>query len=43
MSEWSMMTEGVHWQVSYSLLVLGMALLGWFTWVLMKRIDGRSR
>jgi magnesium transporter len=43
MSEWTMMTRGIDWWVSYALLVLGMGLLGWFTWVLMKRLDGRAR
>ncbi|GAB4311148.1 MAG: magnesium transporter CorA family protein [Candidatus Sumerlaeia bacterium] len=37
MSEFSMMTSGVHWAVSYSLFTLGMVVLGWLTWVMMIR------
>jgi magnesium transporter len=33
MSEFSMMTQGIDWRISYTLLVAGMALLGWSTWV----------
>jgi magnesium transporter len=33
MSEFSMMTQGVDWRISYALLAGGMALLGWSTWV----------
>jgi magnesium transporter len=42
MSEWTMMTRAIDWRISYSLLVAGMALLGWTTWVVMKRIDRGS-
>lgn len=43
MSEWTMMTQAVDWRISYLLLVLGMAVLGWGTWILMKRMDrGRA-
>jgi magnesium transporter len=38
MSEFSVMTHGVDWKVSYTLLVLVMALLGWVTWVVLVRI-----
>jgi magnesium transporter len=42
MSEFSMMTHGVDWRVSYTVLVLGMAGLGWITWVaIMKWLDRR--
>jgi magnesium transporter len=33
MSEFSMMTHGIDWRISYALLAGGMALLGWITWV----------
>jgi magnesium transporter len=33
MSEFSMMTQGIDWRISYALLAGGMALLGWSTWV----------
>lgn len=38
MSEWSMMTQGMDWRISYSLFVLGMLLFGWGTWVLMNKV-----
>jgi magnesium transporter len=38
MSEFSMMTQGIDWRVSYALLVGGMAVLGWATWVALVRI-----
>jgi magnesium transporter len=38
MSEFSMMTQGIDWKISYSLLTLGMILLGWVTWVALVRI-----
>jgi magnesium transporter len=38
MSEFSMMTQGIDWKISYSLLTLGMILLGWATWVALVRI-----
>ena len=38
MSEFSMMTQGIDWRISYALLVGGMALLGWATWVALVRI-----
>jgi magnesium transporter len=40
MSEWSMMTQGIDWRVSYGLFCFGMVLLGWATWIIMmRRID----
>jgi len=38
MSEWTLMTRGVDWRISYLALVLAMAALGWGTWSLMKRL-----
>jgi magnesium transporter len=37
MSEWSMMTKGLDWSVSYSLFSLGMAVMGWLMWILVTR------
>ncbi len=40
MSEFSMMTSGVHWIVSYSTLLLTMVAVGWVTWkFLLKKLD----
>jgi magnesium transporter len=38
MSEWSMMTHGIPWWISYSLFSLGMVVFGWITWILMKKL-----
>jgi magnesium transporter len=39
MSEFSLITRGVHWGVSYSLFFVGMIILGWFTAFLLGRIN----
>ncbi len=40
MSEFSMMTTGVHWAAAYSVLVLVMVALGWVTWrFLLAKLD----
>jgi magnesium transporter len=41
MSEWSMMTKGLHWWISYTLFSLGMFFFGWVTWLLMKKLIDR--
>ena len=38
MSEFTMMTRDIDWRISYSLLALGMVLLGWATWLALVRI-----
>jgi magnesium transporter len=43
MSEWSMMTRGTSWWISYGLFLLGMVVLGWATWILMKTTIDRTR
>jgi magnesium transporter len=43
MSEWSMMTQGLSWEISYGLFSLGMAFFGWLTWIVVTRlIDKRG-
>jgi len=42
MSEWSMMTSGYDWRVSYAVFALGMVLLGWATWVFMRKVVERG-
>jgi magnesium transporter len=39
MSEFSMMTQGIHWRISYFGFVLGIVLIGWLTYFLLGRID----
>ncbi len=41
MSEWSMVTQGLDWKTSYGLFCLGTVLLGWITWLLMKKVIDR--
>jgi magnesium transporter len=41
MSEWSMMTKGLSWWVSYSLFSFAMMVFGWVTWLLMKKLIER--
>lgn len=43
MSEFSAATHGADWRVSYSLLALAMAALGWITWILLAWIINRQR
>ncbi|MEI8207237.1 MAG: magnesium transporter CorA family protein [Kiritimatiellales bacterium] len=38
MSEFSMMTQGVDWRISYGVFSLTMILLGWATWWWLKKI-----
>jgi len=42
MSEFSVMTKGVPWQISYSLFGLGMILIGWLTAVFINRIGNEN-
>ncbi len=37
MSEYSMMTQGVPWPVSYAILAVGLGAVGWLTWWILKR------
>ncbi|NTU48648.1 MAG: magnesium transporter CorA family protein [Syntrophobacteraceae bacterium] len=44
MSEFSVMTQGVDWRVSYSVFSLAIVLIGWLTWLLLVRyIDKNQR
>jgi magnesium transporter len=38
MSEYSMMTQGIHWGVSYSLFMVAIVILGWITAFLLGRV-----
>ena len=38
MSEFSAVTTGIDWKVSYGLFTMGMFVIGWLTYLLMKRI-----
>ncbi|MCM2287024.1 MAG: magnesium transporter CorA family protein [Desulfobacula sp.] len=42
MSEWSMITQGLDWRLSYLLFFLGMVVFGWGTWIFMKKVIERG-
>jgi magnesium transporter len=39
MSEFTMMTQGIHWHISYLFFGIGIILIGWLTYFLVGRID----
>ncbi len=43
MSEYSMMTGGIPWQLSYSLFGLGMLGIGWFTAIVLNKLSNEKR
>ncbi|MFZ1731326.1 MAG: magnesium transporter CorA family protein [Bacteroidota bacterium] len=42
MSEWSMITKGLDWRISYALFMAAMVLFGWITWIVMTRFIARN-
>jgi magnesium transporter len=38
MSEWTMMTHGLDWRISYSIFMVGMAAFGWVSWILVTKL-----
>jgi magnesium transporter len=43
MSEFSVMTEGIPWQISYSLFGLGMIVLGWLTAIMLNKMGNGNK
>jgi magnesium transporter len=43
MSEFSIMTKDIPWPVSYTLFTLGMVIMGWITFVVLRFYERRSR
>lgn len=43
MSEFSMMTQGIPWPVSYSAFTISLLLLGWATYVILKHMEKRKQ
>ncbi|PKM10291.1 MAG: magnesium transporter CorA [Gammaproteobacteria bacterium HGW-Gammaproteobacteria-3] len=43
MSEYTMMTEAVPWPLAYSLLVVGMLLTGWLTFVVLQHFEKKRK
>ena len=42
MSEFSMMTQGIPWQISYGAFVVGMGVIGWLTYVALRQAERRE-
>ncbi len=42
MSEFSMMTQGLPWQIAYSLFTIGLVLVGWITYIGLKFFENRK-
>jgi magnesium transporter len=42
MSEWTMMTEGLDWRLSYTIFLVAMVALGWVTWMIMQKVIERG-
>jgi magnesium transporter len=42
MSEYSMMTQGIPWPIAYAGFIVGMGLVGWLTFVALRRFDSRK-
>lgn len=42
MSEFSMMTHGVPWPVSYAIFTVGMVLVGWITYICLRYFERRK-
>lgn len=43
MSEWSMMTQGMPWQLSYMLFLIILVLIALGTWYVIKRLEAKGR
>jgi len=42
MSEYSMMTQGMAWPVSYGIFTVGLVIVGWLTYVVLRFIENRQ-
>ncbi len=43
MSEYSMMTAGTAWPISYGVFLFGLILIAWITYLVLKLFEGRGR
>lgn len=39
MSEYSMMTQTIPWPISYSIFTMGLVIVGWFTFVILRFLE----
>lgn len=42
MSEFSMMTEGIGWPISYSIFTIGLVIVGWLTFAILRFLENRE-
>jgi magnesium transporter len=42
MSEFSLLTQGIPWPVAYGAFVLVVGVIGWATYVALRRFDSRK-
>jgi len=42
MSEFSMMTKEIPWPISYSIFTLGLVIVGWLTYVILRLLENRE-
>jgi magnesium transporter len=42
MSEYSMMTEGIPWPVSYGVFIIGLVMVGWATYAILRVLENRK-
>jgi len=42
MSEFSMMTQGMPWPISYTLLTIGLVIVGWLTYAILRILENRE-
>lgn len=42
MSEFTMMTDGIPWPISYGLFSIGLFLVGWLTFVILRQVEKRD-
>lgn len=43
MSEFSMMTKAIPWPISYSFFTIGLAFVGWLTYIILRILENRER
>jgi magnesium transporter len=42
MSEFTMMTQGIPWPIAYGLFTIGLVLVGWLTYVILRLLEKRE-
>ncbi len=42
MSEFTMMTQGIPWPIAYSIFTLGLVMVGWLTFAVLRVLEKRE-